>query len=163
MPKFTPTSVVLLIALAAGSFAGHELAPRAHAHGNHETFSAGEPGDRKKPARVVEVAMREEYGLQVFAPERVEVERGEQVRFVLRNEGKHDHEFILATREENLKHAAAMRKNPDMEHDDPNGIRLAPGKSGEILWKFSKRGTFEYSCLIPGHREDGMLGTIVVK
>jgi uncharacterized cupredoxin-like copper-binding protein len=96
-------------------------------------------------------------------PERIEVRRGEHIRFILHNEGKHDHEFILATKEENLKHAAAMRKNPDMEHDDPNGIRLAPGQSGEFLWRFSKPGTFEYSCLIPGHREEGMIGTVVVK
>ena len=163
MPKLTPTFVTLLFALAPVPFAGRGLAPTAQAHGSHETYSAGEPGDPNKPSRVVEIAMREEYGLQVFAPERVDVKRGEQIRFVLRNEGKHDHEFILATKEENLKHAAAMRKNPDMEHDDPNGISLKPGKSGQILWKFNKRGTFEYSCLIPGHREDGMLGTIVVE
>ncbi len=56
-----------------------------------------------------------------------------------------------------------MKKNPDMEHDDPNGKRLAPKKTDEIVWKFSKPGEFEYSCLIPGHREAGMVGTIVVK
>ena len=50
-----------------------------------------------------------------------------------------------------------------MEHDEPNGLRLAPKKSGEILWKFSKVGTFEYSCLIHTHRESGMIGKIVVK
>jgi uncharacterized cupredoxin-like copper-binding protein len=50
-----------------------------------------------------------------------------------------------------------------MEHADPNGIRLAPKKGGEIVWKFTKRGTFEYSCLIPGHRQAGMIGAVVVK
>ncbi|OYZ86287.1 MAG: copper resistance protein, partial [Xanthobacter sp. 17-67-6] len=56
-----------------------------------------------------------------------------------------------------------MRKNPDMEHDDPNAKRLMPKKTGEIVWKFTKPGTFDFSCLIPGHREAGMFGTIVVK
>ena len=50
-----------------------------------------------------------------------------------------------------------------MEHDEPNGVRLAARKSGEILWKFSKAGTFEYACLIPTHREHGMIGKIIVK
>jgi uncharacterized cupredoxin-like copper-binding protein len=50
-----------------------------------------------------------------------------------------------------------------MEHDEPNGTRLAPNKSGEIVWRFTKTGTFEYGCLIPGHREAGMTGIIVVK
>ena len=56
-----------------------------------------------------------------------------------------------------------MKKNPDMEHDEPNGLRLDAKKSGEILWKFSKAGTFEYSCLIPTHREFGMIGKVIVK
>ncbi|MEP9370042.1 plastocyanin/azurin family copper-binding protein, partial [Xanthobacter sp. VNH20] len=65
--------------------------------------------------------------------------------------------------EDNLKHAEQMRKNPDMEHDDPNAKRIAPKKSAEIVWKFTKAGEFDFSCLIPGHRESGMFGTIVVK
>ena len=50
-----------------------------------------------------------------------------------------------------------------MEHDDPNGVRLAPKKTAEILWKFTKAGTFEYACLIPGHLEAGMHGKVIVK
>ena len=97
------------------------------------------------------------------APAKVEVKKGEQVKFVLRNNGELDHEFILAKKEENLKHAEAMKKNPDMEHDDPNGKTLQPGQKTELLWHFSKAGTFEFACLIPGHREAGMLGSVHVK
>jgi uncharacterized cupredoxin-like copper-binding protein len=50
-----------------------------------------------------------------------------------------------------------------MEHDDPNAKNLEPKAKSEILWRFSKRGTFEYSCLIPGHREAGMTGKVTVK
>jgi uncharacterized cupredoxin-like copper-binding protein len=50
-----------------------------------------------------------------------------------------------------------------MEHDDPNAKRVAPKKKNEIVWRFTKRGQFEYGCLIPGHREAGMTGTIIVK
>ena len=56
-----------------------------------------------------------------------------------------------------------MQKNPDMEHDDPNAKRLKPKATGEIVWQFTKAGTFDFSCLIPGHREAGMFGTIVVE
>ena len=56
-----------------------------------------------------------------------------------------------------------MKKNPDMEHDDPNAARLAPKKSGDIVWQFTQAGEFEYACLIPGHLEAGMRGTIIVK
>ena len=56
-----------------------------------------------------------------------------------------------------------MKKNPDMEHDDPNAKRVKPKEKNEIVWQFTNAGQFEYGCLIPGHREAGMIGTIVVK
>lgn len=121
------------------------------------------PAIPKRPARVVQVTMREGAGNMVFVPERVEVKRGEQIRFVLRNNGALEHEFVLASREDNLKHAEEMKKNPEMEHDDPNAKWLQPSKSGALLWRFTKAGEFEYGCLIPGHREAGMTGTVVVK
>ena len=134
-------------------------AAAAAAHDKHGGYSAGEPGDPKKPAREIVVSMNE----MDYSPAVIEVKRGEQIRFVIRNAGTEAHEFLLATTAENLKHGEAMKKNPDMEHDEPNGLRLDAKKSGEILWKFTKAGTFEYSCLIPTHREFGMIGKVVVK
>ena len=130
-----------------------------HDKKGHSSFAAGEPGNTKKPSRTIEVEMSE----MEYTPSRIEVKRGEQIRFLIRNVGKEDHEFLLATTEENLKHAEAMKKHPHMEHDEPNGVRLAPSKSAEILWRFTKSGTFEYSCLIPDHRDYGMIGRVVVK
>ncbi len=129
----------------------------------HQTFTAGEPGNPKRPARVLQIIMKEEDGKMLFIPDRVEVKKGEQIRFVLRNNGELAHEFMLASREENDKHAELMKKYPDMEHDDPNGKTLQPKKSTDLVWKFSKAGEFEFACLIPGHREAGMHGKVIVK
>ena len=151
----TSTICAALIALSAAAAApavGHEK------H-EHESYSAGEPGDPKKPSRTIEVDLSE----MSFTPSRIEVKRGEQIRFVVRNVGTEDHEFLLATKEENLRHGELMKKNPRMEHDDPNGVRLGPKKSADILWKFTKAGEFEYSCLIPDHRDYGMIGHVSVK
>ena len=139
-------------------------APGAPGH-SHKTFAAGEPGDPTKPiAGTMEITMHEtEDAKMLFSPNRVEVKRGEQVRFVLKNAGKVDHEFMLDSVANNAKHKIAMEKNPDMEHDDPNGRRLNPDGSSEIVWRFTKAGTFEFACLIPGHYESGMKGTVVVK
>ncbi len=131
----------------------------ASGHDDHDGYSAGEPGNAKKPSREIVVLMSE----MDYTPAKIEVKRGEQIHFVIRNVGNESHEFLLASTADNLKHAEAMKKNPDMEHDEPNGVRLAPKKTGEILWKFSKAGTFEYSCLIPKHRELGMIGKVIVK
>jgi uncharacterized cupredoxin-like copper-binding protein len=147
------------IALALTALAITVTPALGHEQHARESYSAGEPGNPKKPSRTVEVEMSE----MAYTPSRIEVKRGEQIRFVIRNVGKEDHEFLLATKEENLKHAVAMKKNPHMEHDDPNGVRLAPKKSAEIIWKFTRAGTFEYSCLIPDHRDYGMIGQVTVK
>lgn len=153
----------LTMALAAGVLAA-ALAPLPlRAHDGEHGFSAGEPGDPKKPARVVQVVMREGDGKMIFVPNQVQVKRGEQIRFVIENSGFLTHEFVLANTADNLKHAALMQKYPDMEHDDPNGKTLQPAAKTEMLWRFTKAGEFEFACLIPGHREAGMLGKIVVK
>ena len=157
----SPFIVVTATALTLATVAAFAAAgPHGH---SHATFSAGEPGNPKKPARTVRVTMREGDGKMMYVPEKVEVRRGEQIKFVIRNNGELDHEFILATTEENLKHAKEMMKNPEMEHDDPNAQRLAPKQVKEIVWKFTKAGTFEFGCLIPGHREAGMTGKVIVK
>ena len=41
-------------------------------------------------------------------------------------------------------------------------LHLAPGKTGEMGWQFTKAGEFLYGCLVPGHFEAGMVGTIKV-
>jgi uncharacterized cupredoxin-like copper-binding protein len=148
---------ITTIGIACLALSASALPARSHEH--HDHFSAGEPGEPGKPSRTIEIALNE----MDFAPANIEVKRGEQIRFVLRNVGTEDHEFLLATTEENLKHAELMKKLPKMEHDDPNGVRVAPKKSAEILWKFTKPGTFEYSCLIPNHRDMGMIGHVTVK
>jgi uncharacterized cupredoxin-like copper-binding protein len=156
----TSIALVATMLLSASAWAG---AHGPSGHGHDESFSTGEPGDAKKPARIVQVTMTEADGKMLFMPNRIEIKKDEQVKFMLRNNGELDHEFVLATTGENLKHAEAMKKNPDMEHDDPNAKKLAPKKIDEMVWKFSTAGEFEYSCLIPGHREAGMVGTVVVK
>jgi uncharacterized cupredoxin-like copper-binding protein len=156
--------VTLVATAIALLFATWSARAPIQAHEDHVVFSAGEPGDPKKPARVVRVKMIEEGKKMLFDPALIKVRRGEQIRFVLENSGDEVHEFVLATVVENHKHAELMKKYPDMEHDDPNAKRVPPyGDSGELIWKFTKPGEFEYACLVPGHYEAGMHGKIIVK
>jgi uncharacterized cupredoxin-like copper-binding protein len=155
-------SIVFSLVISSAASAIALAGPGAKGH-SHNTFAAGEPGDPKKPSRVVEVVMQEGGGKMLYVPDRIEVKRGEQIKFVLRNVGELDHEFMVDTEAHNQKHAELMQEHPDMEHDDPNGKRLKPKSSAELIWHFTKRGTFEYACLHAGHYEAGMKGAIVVK
>jgi uncharacterized cupredoxin-like copper-binding protein len=149
--------------LSANAWAGEGSSRHSHDHAQAQAFSAGEPGNPKKAARIVQVTMGESDGKMLFVPARLEVRKGDQIKFVLRNNGELDHEFVLASTAENLKHAEAMKTHPDMAHEAPNGRQLAAKKTDELVWKFTKPGEFEYACLKPGHREAGMTGKIVVK
>ena len=149
-----------LTAACFAFFFGAAVAAAGAHEGEH--FSAGAPGNPKKPARTVTVILSDNNGMK-FTPDHFDVKKGEQVRFIIRNEGALRHEFMLAGVKDNDKHAELMKKYPDMEHDDPNAKSVDPGKTAEILWRFTKTGTFEFACLIPGNREAGMRGTVTVK
>ena len=151
----------LRVLLAAVAVAG--LVSGAWAHGDEKHFAAGEPGKAAQNSRTVEIVMKEGDGNMSYTPNRVEVKRGEQIRFVIKNAGELKHEFMLATEKENTEHGKLMEKFPNMEHDDPNGKTLEAGQSTEMLWRFTKVGTYEFACLSPGHHQAGMHGSVVVK
>jgi uncharacterized cupredoxin-like copper-binding protein len=152
--KRTSAAVVVLVAFSALSASGAL---------GHEAHSFGESGDPNKPSRTVYVVMREDGNKMLYAPERIEVKKGEQIRFVVDNEGLFNHEFILGTERDIRNHAAEMKKHPAMEHQDAHSLSVGMLSRGEIVWRFTRAGRFIYACLIPGHLERGMRGAIVVK
>ena len=44
-----------------------------------------------------------------------------------------------------------------------NMAHVRPGKTGEIVWQFTRTGEFQFACLQPGHFEAGMAGKVIVK
>jgi uncharacterized cupredoxin-like copper-binding protein len=148
------------------------LAPfHASAHGEEKHSGAkkkalsaeqhpwGREGDPAKASRTILVDMSD---AMRFTPSKLTVKRGETVKFVVANSGKTMHEMVIGTEEELRAHAELMKKHPGMEHDAPYMAHVSPGKKETIAWTFDKPGTFMYGCLIPGHWEAGMKGTIVV-
>lgn len=97
-----------------------------------------------------------------YAPDLLTVKAGDTVRLRLINTGQQPHEFVLGTEESLAQHAAMMMQMPDMRHADPNTVRIDAGKTGELVWQFTHPGSFFYACLMPGHRQAGMQGRVVV-
>ena len=97
-----------------------------------------------------------------FSPSELTVKAGETIRFTVKNSGQLVHEFVLGASDEILEHHELMKRFPGMEHDEPNSVSLEAGESGDVVWQFSKAGTFEFACLQPGHYEAGMKGGVVV-
>jgi uncharacterized cupredoxin-like copper-binding protein len=134
-----------------------------HGHGAHHAAAKEQKpwgiAGEARGARMVEIAMGDDMR---FKPDRIEVREGETVRFILRNTGKVLHEMVIGTDQELAAHAALMKKFPAMEHDEPFMAHVKPGARGDLVWNFNRPGTFQFACLIPGHYEAGMKGTIVV-
>ena len=128
-------------------------------HGAEHAAALGTPGDAKAVSRTVNVVMSD---TMRFAPATIAVKKGETIRFVLKNDGKLRHEMVLGTQKELKEHAAMMQKMPEMEHADPNMVTVDSGKTGELIWKFTRAGRFDFACLQPGHFEAGMKGKIAV-
>lgn len=140
----------------------------AFAHGEKKRSSApvvkeqtdwGIAGDAANVIRTIDISMGDDMR---FQPGKLEVEEGKTIRFRVKNTGQLLHEFVIGTQAENAKHAELMLKFPGMEHDEPYMAHVDPGKTGEIVWTFNKAGEFEFACLIAGHFQAGMVGTITV-
>jgi uncharacterized cupredoxin-like copper-binding protein/Cu/Ag efflux protein CusF len=156
-------TVILIAALSVAP-----LAALAHGDAKHGAKPPGQPmvetdfgrtGDPKKASRIIRIDMAD---TMRFTPAALKVKQGETVRFVVKNSGQQMHEMVLGTMKELKEHAEMMRKHPGMEHDEPYMAHVAPGKSEEIVWRFTKAGEFHYGCLVPGHFEAGMVGKITV-
>jgi uncharacterized cupredoxin-like copper-binding protein len=152
-----------IIALFLAALASPALGSGSHTGGHSDTMAVGEPGAKAQATQTIRVAMKEtDDGRMIFTPDHFNVRQGQTIVFSIRNAGKLDHEFVLDQEDKVMEHKAVMEKFPDMEHDDPNAIRLSAGTSGEIIWKFTNDGTFKIACLVPGHYDAGMHGDVTV-
>ncbi len=155
---FAMSLIAVSSAVSAHGDEDHDKKAGATSHEGHAS-TLGNPGDPKKVSRTVEITMSDAMRYSLAS---VSVKTNETIRFVLKNEGKLKHEMVLGTIDELKAHAALMLKFPEMEHADPNQASVEPGKTAELIWQFTKPGTFDFACLQPGHYEAGMKGQVIV-
>lgn len=137
------------------------LTALAHTEAAHGApTAAGRAGELSKVTRTVTIGMAD---TMRFTPGDLVVERGQTVKIIARNDGDVLHEIVLGTREEIEKHRTAMRDDPAMAHGAPYMAHVAPGESQQIIWQFDQPGKFEFACLLPGHYESGMTGSLTVE
>ncbi len=152
----------------AASFIIVSAALNAHAHGKkHDKpqyeatqteFGTYDPA--LKPAKTINMSMSDRMR---FSPDTLKVKVGDSLRIKLANKGQLKHEFVLGTQASLDEHAELMKKFPNMEHEEPYMAHVEPGNDGEIVWKFTQKGMFAFGCLIPGHYDTGMKGTVMVE
>jgi len=154
--------ILLLIALLsmASTLPAHAHGEKKHAPAEEAVAEQTAWGIAGKPAQVTRTVTLDMTDAMRFTPDRLTVQAGDTVRFVVRNTGRMLHEMVIGTPDELAKHAAMMARFPNMEHDEAYMVHVDPGMTGEIVWTFNRAGRFEFACLIAGHYEAGMRGTI---
>ena len=101
-----------------------------------------------------------------FTPSAIEVQTGETVRFVIRNMGRTAPEMVLGSAADIAAHAESMKSSRTAGQDAPHShgtgtaITVAAGQTGELAVNFQQTATLQMACLIPGHYEAGMRGTV---
>lgn len=155
--------LVLAAAFAGGSGAalahGKEQHAKADSHSHGDGDAIGVAGKAGQVTRTVNVDMGDDMR---FKPSSIAVKQGETIRFIVRNAGQLKHEFVLGTTKSLKEHYELMKKFPEMEHADPNMVTVAPSKTGEVVWQFTRSGRVDFACLQAGHYDAGMKGAINV-
>lgn len=101
-------------------------------------------GDAGVPhtVQVVAAAGQAEF---VFTPMEVLLSVGRPVTITVVNKGKVEHDWLAESLGVSIKPV------------------VPPGKSGSVTFTPSRRGSFEFHCTVPGHKEAGMKGMLVVR
>jgi uncharacterized cupredoxin-like copper-binding protein len=156
-----PLVFFLAVGLAASwALAGSTMqTDHEHQHEMQSDSDIGVAGKVGKVSRTIDVVMND---TMRFTPDKLTVKAGETVRFVVKNAGQIKHEFNIGTAASQEAHAQQMLKHGDMQHAEPNVASVLPGKSGVVIWQFTRPGTVTFACLQPGHLNAGMKGSIEV-
>ena len=163
------TGVVLVSAGSWGAYQwllGHpDFAATGHSHGEASPAQHDAGTLAQVVSRSIAVQMDDQMR---FTPSAIEVQTGETIRFVVRNTGRAAHEMVLGSAADIQAHAEAMKQPSSADHDAPHShgtgaaITVAAGQTGELVVSFPQAVTLQMACLIPGHYEAGMRGTVNV-
>jgi plastocyanin len=99
---------------------------------------AEEPADAADAPLTTTVVSHDIY----FEPTEVTIGADTDITFILPNEGAAPHNFAI----------------DELEID----VDIAPGATEEVVIN-APAGTYEFYCNVPGHREAGMVGTLIVE
>jgi uncharacterized cupredoxin-like copper-binding protein len=148
-----------------------EWAATGHSHGEAAQPEHSGEAPHTAPAEPTALVVSRSIKVQMddqmrFTPANIQVQAGETIRFVVRNAGQTAHEMVLGSDEDIRTHAEAMKQaaghHAGHSHGAGTAITVAAGQTGELVVHFPQAIRLQMACLIPGHYEAGMRGTVTV-
>ncbi|MBI5029299.1 MAG: cupredoxin domain-containing protein [Chloroflexi bacterium] len=99
-----------------------------------------------------------------YQPATIEVLVGQPVKLTLQNKGSVEHDWaiqkipVIDVREAGQGgHNMGGTTTPDLH------VSALNGKSAELVFTPTRAGTYQVACTVAGHKEAGMVGTLIVK
>jgi uncharacterized cupredoxin-like copper-binding protein len=96
-----------------------------------------------------------------FTPSAVDVPAGKTVRINVTNQDATEHDLLVKGLHIE-KVGAATGAHHAGATEDMLVVHVIPNGSGSITFKADERGTYSFSCTVPGHEAAGMVGTMTV-
>ncbi len=101
-----------------------------------------------------------------FDPALIEVPVGQRVRLTLTNDGRAEHDVeIVGLLASHLEFEGGPEHDGAGNGDHEANLVAAhamPGTTASVLFTPTIAGVYEFACTLPGHKEAGMIGKIVV-
>jgi uncharacterized cupredoxin-like copper-binding protein len=149
------TTLVAAASLGVAHWMQQPYTPTPHSHGD----AAGSPV-AQVVSRSIDLTMDD---TMRFTPSSIQAKPGETLRIIARNVGQVPHELVIGNAGDISEHAKAMQASALHLHSNPGAaITVAPGTSGELVVTFPEAARLEMACLVPGHYEAGMRGTVQI-
>ena len=101
-----------------------------------------------------------------FQPATIQVEAGRPVKVTMRNNGTIEHDWsvmeipttaIKAPSQSTMGHDMGGAKQPELH------MAVMNGQMVQMEFTPTRPGTFQFYCTVAGHKEAGMVGTLVVR
>ena len=144
MRRLLPAAIVAVVA-AIAVFAGSAMAD-----GDAESSAPLGPG-----VATVHLTIRHSR----FSLERIEVQPGTTVRFVVDNADPIGHELIIGDAGVHLRHENGTEPT---HAPRPGEVSIAGLSTAETTFTFAQPGPMLFACHLPGHLAYGMSGTVDV-
>jgi uncharacterized cupredoxin-like copper-binding protein len=98
-----------------------------------------------------------------YKPNRIVMKKGVPMKVTFQNNGKVEHDFeVVSTGEFIISSESTNNHQHGNEGKGKPHLHAKPGETATSVWQVTEVGTYEFYCTIPGHKENGMIGKLVV-
>ncbi len=94
-----------------------------------------------------------------YQPSQVMIKKNIPIKVTFQNDGTVEHNIEIVS---NGKIMIVSESIKGHQHSEKVQLHAKSGESAESVWEATEEGTYQYYCTIPGHKESGMIGNLIV-